>query len=181
MRIALLGPAYPFRGGIAKHTGMLCRALEKQGHSFRLFSFLKQFPTWLFPGVTQFDISEQADQLETVRIFTPWNPLSWGKTAKAVQQFQPEVLLCVWWTPFTGAGYAVVCAMLPKVKKLFLLHNVIPHEGMPLKRFFTKLALNKADGYIVQSSQVEDELKEFLPTAAGKWRAKVPHPVYDFQ
>jgi len=181
MRIAILGPAYPFRGGIAKHTGMLCRALEKRGHSFRLFSFLKQFPALLFPGHSQFDISQQADQLETVRVFTPWNPFSWVKTARAIKRFQPELALCVWWTPFTGAGYAAVCAMLPGVKKMFLLHNIIPHEKLPLGSFFTKLALYKASGFIVQSSQVEAELKEFMPDAAGKWLRKIPHPIYDFQ
>jgi len=181
MRIAVLAPAYPFRGGIAKHTGMLCRALEKRGHSFQIFSFLKQFPQFLFPGVTQFDTSEQADQIASLRVFTPWNPCSWLKTARAVKQYQPDLLVCVWWTPFTGAGYRVVCGLLKGIRKLFLLHNASSHEKMPGGRFFTRMGLKHADGYIIQSKQVESELLDIVPSSAGKWRRLTVHPCYNFQ
>ncbi len=184
MRIVILGPAYPLRGGIAKHTGSLYRSLEKNRHQPILVSFRKQFPRFLFPGTTQVDISEIADKIPAKPLFIPWNPLSWMKTASYIGKLAPDILLCVWWTPFTALGYASVCALFRGKKAppiLFLLHNVIPHEKLPAMKTLTRLALKSARGFIAQSKKVEGELLEFFPSAAGRWRRVTPHPTYDFQ
>ena len=184
MKAAILGPAYPFRGGIAKHTGLLFKKLCESGIETALFSFRKQFPKFLFPGATQFDKSAHSDEFQSERIFIPWSPLSWIKTAQKIRDYNPEILICVWWTPFTALGYWTVCKMVKRsshTKIVFLLHNVIPHEGMPFKTVLSKLALGLADGFIAQSGKVEAELVEAAPSTVNKWRRIVPHPTYDFQ
>ena len=81
MKIAVLGPAYPFRGGIAHHTGMLVKNLISEGNEVVLFSFRKQFPKFLFPGKTQFDLSALIDAPPAEPLFIPWGPRSWRNVA----------------------------------------------------------------------------------------------------
>lgn len=184
MKLAMLGPAYPLRGGIARHTGILFRRLEERGHDVKLFSFRKQFPRFLFPGSTQLDSSEAADVVPAVPLFIPWNPLSWLKTARMIRAFSPEAIICIWWTPFNAMGYTAVCRLIsgkasPSV--LFLLHNVVPHEKMPAVKMLTRLAFRQAEGFIPQSQKVESEFLNFFPRGDSKWRRVVPHPTYDFR
>ena len=182
MKIAILGPVYPFKGGIAHHSGVLHHRLAGKGHTIRHFSFRKQFPAFLFPGKSQFDSSKNKLDISSERVFIPWNPLTWLKTVRGIREFAPDLLICVWWTPFTGPGYwAVLKSLGKKSPALFLLHNVIPHESMPGIRFFSRAALKHGDGYIVQSKKVEAEFLDFLPDKKDKWRKRVPHPVYNFQ
>ena len=54
MKIALVGPTYPLRGGIAQYTTLLCRALRAR-HEVGFFSLKRQYPRLLFPGKTQTD------------------------------------------------------------------------------------------------------------------------------
>jgi len=184
MKIAVLGPAYPFRGGIAHHTGMLVRNLIKEENEVVLFSFRKQFPRFLFPGKTQFDLSASIDAPPAEPIFIPWSPKSWKNVSQALLAENFDVLICVYWTPFTAPGYAKICQEVKKKSKvpiLFLLHNVIPHERLPLVQYFSRKALRKADGIIAQSKKVESEYLDFVPQGKDKWREVVPRPVYNFQ
>jgi D-inositol-3-phosphate glycosyltransferase len=184
MKIAVLGPAYPFRGGIAHHTGMLVKNLIKEGNEVVLFSFRRQFPKFIFPGKTQFDLSASIDAPPAEPIFIPWKPKSWKNVSLAVSAEDFDVFVCIYWTPFTALGYAKICHEIKrkgKIPILFLLHNVIPHERLPLVRYFSRKALSKADGIIAQSRAVEEEYLDFVPQGSEKWREVVPHPVYNFQ
>ncbi len=64
MRIVLIGPVPPFRGGIAHYTSQLSLALVAEGHDLPLISFKRQYPRWLFPGESDRDPSLQ--QIETI-------------------------------------------------------------------------------------------------------------------
>ena len=182
MKIAILGPVYPFKGGIAHHTGVLHTELAARGHTVKQFSFRKQFPAFLFPGKSQFDNSNSRLDIVAERTFIPWDPLSWFATARSIKNFSPDILMPIWWTPFTGPGYwGILSALAGKFPVLFILHNVIPHEKMPGIRFFTKAALKLGGGFIVQSKKVEGEFLSFMPDCEDRWRKMIPHPTYNFQ
>ncbi len=180
MQIAILSPVYPFRGGIAHHTTALTKQLKNRGHNIKIFSFRRQFPSFLFPGKTQMDTSNSPNRIDSLRIFTPWNPVSWIRTAITVMNNRPNLLLLVWWTPFTAPGYWVICALCRKIPKLFLLHNVIPHEPIPGMKLLSRAVFRWADGFIVQSKKVEGELNNILTRKHNKWMRLTPHPRYDF-
>ena len=184
MKIAILGPAYPFRGGISQHTGILFKTLKDAHHEVSLISFRKQFPGFLFPGKTQFEESSKNYIPESDRLFIPWSPLSWRNTSSEIIASGCEILICVYWTPFLAMGYTSVCKAVKKklnIPILFLLHNVIPHESMPGKEFLSRRVFRQSDGFIVQSKKVETELLEFYPQSGERWRKIVPHPIYNFQ
>ena len=52
--LVLLGPAPPYRGGIADTQVHFAKALQKQKKSVELWTFTTLYPTLIFPGKTQF-------------------------------------------------------------------------------------------------------------------------------
>ena len=58
MKVALVGPVYPYRGGIAHYTTMLARALAEK-HETLVVSFRRQYPNWLYPGKSDRDPSRE--------------------------------------------------------------------------------------------------------------------------
>jgi glycosyltransferase involved in cell wall biosynthesis len=177
-RFCLIGPTYPFRGGIAHHTTLLARAL-RQEHETLFISFIRQYPAWLFPGRSDRDPSQQPVRAEAERLLDPLNPLSWRRTYRRIREWQPEVLVIPWWVPFWAPAWAVLgravkrAAMPPKL--LFICHNVVPHERGLLDRLALRVALAPGDGYVVHSMQDKERLLREFPAA----RVLVtPHPTY---
>jgi len=182
MKIVLLGPAYPFRGGIAQFSGVLSRALKEAGHEVALVNFKKQFPKLLFPGKTQFDDSPDALRVESERVFTAWNPLSWLRTAQAIRKHKPDLVLVMWWMPFFAAGYWAVAKALGKAYRTrigYVLHNVMPHEKRMGDVFMSRLALGTARYYLLLSRAEVEEMRRLFPRVVPSRIAYSPHPVYD--
>jgi glycosyltransferase involved in cell wall biosynthesis len=177
MKIAFLSTFYPFRGGIAQFSGAMFRSLEIN-HHVKAFNFKRQYPQILFPGETQFVKDDDvADAISTERILDSINPISFVKTAKAINNFNPEIFISSYWMTFFSPSMGSVAKKLnPAIKKIAILHNVKPHE----KRFFDKLAtryfLNNHDGYVVLSDAVEKDLLEIHPKAKV---LQLKHPNYN--
>jgi len=182
MKIVLLGPAWPYRGGIAQFSGVLSQALKKAGHDVALVNFRKQFPKVLFPGKTQFDDSPDALKVESERVFTAWNPWSWLKTARAIRKHSPDLILVMWWMPFFAVGYWGMARLLGRAYRArigYILHNVVPHEKRFGDLFLSRLALNTAHYYLLLSRAEEEELHRLFPDVPHSRIAYSPHPVYD--
>ncbi len=177
MKIALLSAFYPYRGGIAQFGAQLFRALECENDP-KAFTFKRQYPNFLFPGETQFVTEDDnADEIPAERILDTINPISYAKTAKAINQFEPDLLISQYWMTFFGPAMAGVHKKInPSTKRITILHNVIPHE----KRFFDKPANNwflpKNEGFVVLSDAVRDDLISLEPNAKY---LRIDHPVYN--
>ena len=65
LRIGVVGPAFPYRGGIAQFLAVLCSELEAKGHTLRAFNFTRQYPSFLFPGRAQTTDTRPAIALES--------------------------------------------------------------------------------------------------------------------
>jgi glycosyltransferase involved in cell wall biosynthesis len=182
VKFHLVGPYYPLRGGIAQYLALLGRRLEEEGHQVKVLAFRKQFPGFLFPGRTQTESSSQYIRLAAEAVFIPWNPWSWFKTFYAARRDAPDALIFKYWMPFFAPGYAAVCRLVrafTRIKVLFILDNVIPHERRPGDRFLTRLAFRWVDGFIVQSEAVRKDLETWFPESKNRKVVFVPHPVYD--
>ncbi len=177
MKIAFLSTFYPFRGGIAQFSGAMFRSLELN-HQVKAFNFKRQYPKILFPGETQFVKGEDvADSIDTERLLDSINPISFVNTARAINNFKPEIFISSYWMTFFGPSMGGVAKRLdPSIKKIAILHNVKPHE----KRFFDKAAnnyfLNNHDGFVVLSDAVEKDLLEIHPKAKI---LQLKHPNYN--
>ena len=105
LRICVIGPTYPFRGGIAHYNTLMSRNLQSR-HQVRLISFKRLYPSFLFPGQTQLDYSDQPLRAEADPIVDSLNPLTWFKAYRAVAAFKPHLLIFQWWNPFFGPSEA---------------------------------------------------------------------------
>ncbi len=183
MRIALLGPAPPLRGGIVTYLAMLARVLEGRGHELLWASFRKQYPKFLFPGDKQEgDTAPWLRHVSRPR-FVPWSPWSWQRTFDDLRAFDPDVVVLKYWIPFFAPGFFAVTRLLrrrTRARVVYILDNVIPHERYPLGTLFTRLALRQGHGFIAQSDQVRRDLLAVLPRTDPARVLLAPHPVYDF-
>ena len=90
MKIAVIGPTYPFRGGIAHYTTLLVQHLRER-HDVRLISYIKQYPKWLYPGNTAMDPSpdESVLRVECDRVLAPLDPISWWRAFRMIERIGP--------------------------------------------------------------------------------------------
>lgn len=178
MRISMLSTFYPFRGGIAQFGAKLHRNLEQNGHEVKSYTFTTQYPSILFPGKTQFvEQGDSADAIETDRVLSSVNPLSFVKTAKKIKSDNPDLFISQYWMTFFAASFGFVHKRLKKhTKSIAILHNVIPHE----KKFYDAAAnryfLKHIDGFVVMSDVVENDLLSLKPNAKY---IRIDHPIYD--
>ncbi len=179
MKIILIGPAHPLRGGIAHHTGQLYKKLIQRGHKVKIISFKRQYPSIFFPGKTQHDLSKDAEALPSELILDSIGPISWLRVFLRIYRFQPDFIAFSYWMPFFAPCYGSISfltRLFTKTKILFICHNIVPHESSPLDRFLTRLALWNVHFFIVMSKTVQKSLLNFKPNAVYR---ETPHPVYD--
>ncbi len=170
MKIAVVGPAYPFRGGIAHYTTLLASHLSAQ-HDTRLYSFERQYPAFLFPGRSQFDPSDRPlASIEIRRWLIPYWPLSWRRVTADWSVWRPERVVIQWWVPFMAPMTAWLLARARRLNmcSTLICHNVLPHEQKKLDGALIKFALSRADHLIVHGQPDRERALKLLPQAKVK-------------
>jgi D-inositol-3-phosphate glycosyltransferase len=180
MRITIVGTAYPLRGGIAHYNAQLYRELSAAGHAVDIVTFSRQYPAFLFPGKTQNEEGAPDDfSVPSSILVDSLNPVTWVTAGRFISSRLPDLVIFKYWLPFFGLCFgtiARVAARGTKTKVVFICDNVIPHEKRPGDRLFTRYAFGAADGFVVQSRAVEQDLRALVPGARYEF---VPHPVYN--
>ena len=173
MKIVLIGPVYPFKGGISHYTGLLCRALSKR-HEVCMISYSMQYPKLLFHK-EQRDFSNDSFKVEdTDFILNTASIKSIIKTAARINEEAPDLTILQWWHPYFSPCYGMLTKRL-KSKVLFICHNVFPHERFPFDRFLTRRTLRRGDYFILHSSREAEDLLSIVHDA--KYRVNM-HPTY---
>ncbi|MCR4368372.1 MAG: glycosyltransferase [archaeon] len=162
MRIALIGPLNPFRGGIAHSNEMLLRNLSKT-NEVDAISFRRLYPKILYPGKFQAEGKNNAGILDSI------SPLNWLGVAKKINSKKPETIIFQWWTTFLFPPYFFLSFLL-KGKKAAICQNVFPHEEGLLKKitgFFhsilTKVFLSRMDVLVAMSQSDKKMLERLFP------------------
>jgi len=180
MRLALVGPVYPFRGGIAHYTTMLHQALREQGHQVLLVTFKRQYPAWLFPGRSDRDPSKEPLTVpEARRWLDSLNPLTWLTTFGRIRRQRPDALVLQWWTTFWAPvwlTWGVLNRLFLRKPLIYICHNVLPHEAHAGARWLTRLVLRQGHQFVVQSPEEEIRLRALVPQACVR---VVPLPPFD--
>jgi glycosyltransferase involved in cell wall biosynthesis len=176
MKIALLSTFYPFRGGIAQFSMSLYLALTKE-HEVKVFSFSRLYPGFLFPGKTQFvEGCEETGNIPSERILDSINPFSYEKTAKAIEKYQPDVLVMAYWMPFFAPAYGHIAHRLRgKTRIIALVHNAVPHESKFYDKPLSKMFFKQVNGFMILSESVKTDLLSLYPRAKYCLQA---HPLY---
>jgi glycosyltransferase involved in cell wall biosynthesis len=180
MKIVVVGPIFPFRGGIAHSNRLLCEALQ-QRHDVTCVSFSRLYPAVLFPGKSQKEAElDESFQVPTEYLLDSINPLSWTATAKRIVKMKPDWVVIHWWHTGFAPCYHALARYVKKnsdVKISILCHNFLPHDAAHgLHRFIAKPFFKYADCLVAFSSSVEAELKKEFPKKPSGWFVE---PSYD--
>jgi glycosyltransferase involved in cell wall biosynthesis len=154
-----------YRGGIAHYTSMLAREFVPD-HKVLVINFKRLYPSFLFPGKTQFDESGEPLDIESTRLIDSMNPLSFWAAARTIKSFVPDLIVFQWWQPFFAVAYAAI----------FLCHNVLPHERSFLDDILIRVAFLQCNRFFVQSQEDRRNLLTFKRDAGVVVH---PHPIYD--
>ncbi len=179
LKVIIVGPAFPLRGGIANFNEALCRAMNAEGIDTKIFSFSLQYPGFLFPGKTQYDKGNGPQDITIETKINSVNPLNWLKVAAQIKKEQPDYVIFRYWLPFMGPCLGTIAKQIKKgtnIKVIAITDNVIPHEKRIGDRSFTSYFIKQCDGFIAMSQSVLNELSEF--TSSDK-KVFLPHPIYD--
>jgi glycosyltransferase involved in cell wall biosynthesis len=176
MKIAFLSTFYPLRGGIAQFNALVYRVLEKE-HKVKAFTFKRQYPTFLFPGKTQYVTKDDnADKIESFEILDTINPLSYLSSSKKIRDFKPDLIITKYWMTFFAPSLGFVLSKNKKAVRISILDNVIPHEKRFFDTAFNRYFLSKNDGFVVMSDKVLNDLLSIKPNANY---IRINHPVYN--
>jgi len=178
LKIAIIGPAHPLRGGIADFNEALCKGFMEAGLEACIFSFSYQYPGFLFPGKSQFTSDPPDNKINIYTTIHSLNPLSWLGTAKRIIRMKPDLVIVRFWLPFMAPALGSICRLIRRkgVQVIAITDNVIPHEKRPGDKFLTSWFLHSCDAFIAMSGSVLQDVKKFIPDAKLSF---LPHPVYD--
>ena len=180
MKIILVSPAHPLRGGIAALSERLAYALIEAGHDVEMYSFSLQYPAFLFPGKTQYSDDAPPAGLVIHTQINSINPLSWWRVGRNLAQSAPDVVIVRYWLPLMGPCLGSILRIFkwfsPKKATITALtDNIIPHEKRPGDRLFSKYFTGACDDFVVMSRSVGEEIRQFT----HKPVRFAPHPIYD--
>ncbi len=177
MKIVIISAAYPLRGGIAHFASSLYKELITN-HQVKVYTFKRQYPSFLFPGKSQFETGESVEKIPSEVSLDSINPFTWFKVAKQIKNYQPDLVIFKYWLPFFAPCYGIIAQRLKKLKNVKLLaicHNIFPHEKRPGDKLLSMYFLKKINYFVLLSEQVQKELDYFLNKPKS---VVLPHPIY---
>ncbi|TNF43184.1 MAG: glycosyltransferase [Bacteroidetes bacterium] len=179
MKITILGPAHPYRGGIAALNERLARQLVDEGHDVNVVSFTVQYPKFLFPGKTQFSEQKTTFNFPIEREINSVSPFNWLKTGWKIKNSRPNILIVRFWLPFMGMSLGSICRIVKlnrHTKIISIADNIIPHEKRPGDKLLCRYFIGSIDAFITMSESVLKDLEKFR---YRKPKILTPHPIYD--
>jgi D-inositol-3-phosphate glycosyltransferase len=179
-RVVIVGPAHPLRGGgMSTFNERLALAFQEAGDEVEIVSFNLQYPSFLFPGKSQFTDEPAPPGLIIKPLINSINPVSWITTGNYIRKQRPDLVIFRFWLPFMGPALGTIARIIKRNRYsriLAITDNVVPHEKRPGDVAFTKYFLSACQGFLTMSRAVQQDLQRFEP---NKPNVYLPHPLYD--
>ncbi len=178
-KIVIVGTAYPYRGGIANFNERVATEFESKGHNVEIYTFTLQYPSFLFPGKTQYSTEKSDNKLNIKRKVNSINPFNWIRVGLELKKMKPDIIVFRHWTPFMAPCLGTISRIAKKNKHSeikLIVDNVFPHEKLPFQKMLAKYIIKSADSVVVMSKKVLSDLKQVAPKVNGSF---LYHPLYD--
>ena len=178
MKITILGPAHPYRGGLATFIEQVAKQFTKDGHEVNIKTFTLQYPEFLFPGKTQISDSDAPKGLDIERCVNSVNPFNWIKIGLKLKKERPDLIVIKYWTPFMAPCLGTICRIARSnghTKIISQLDNIEPHEKKITDKLLNIYGINSIDGFIYMSNEVKADLDKY----SKKPSVFSPHPLFD--
>ena len=179
MKIIIVGTAYPYRGGLSAFNERLAYEYLNRGDEVEIYTFTLQYPSFLFPGKTQYSDEPAPQGLTIHRRINSINPLNWMRVGREIARKRPDLLVTKFWLPFMAPCLGTIERRVRRnhhTRIVSILDNIIPHEHRPGDRLFARYFVRSTDAFVAMSRSVLDDLNLF---DTKKPRQFCPHPLYD--
>lgn len=179
MKIIIVGTAYPYRGGLSAFNERLAYEYLNRGDEVEIYTFTLQYPSFLFPGKTQYSDEPAPQGLTIHRRINSINPLNWMRVGREITRKRPDLLVTKFWLPFMAPCLGTIERRVRRnhhTRIVSILDNIIPHEHRPGDRLFARYFVRSTDAFVAMSRSVLDDLNLF---DTKKPRQFCPHPLYD--
>ena len=180
MNIIIVGTAHPYRGGLAAFNERLALQFQKEGHDVEMYTFTLQYPSFLFPGKTQFTNDPAPAGLTISRKINSCNPFNWIKVGNQIRKKKPDMVVFAYWMSFMAPCFGTIAKQIRKNHKtrcIGLIHNMIPHEPNVLDKYLPPYFVKQMDGFTTLSHAVIKDIDQF--DKHNKPKSWAPHPIYD--
>ncbi len=176
-KVIIIGPAFPLRGGIANFNNALAQSYFDMGFDVQVYSFSLQYPSFLFPGTTQYEKGDAPKDFPILTCINSVNPLNWISIARKINKQSPDYVIIRYWLPFMAPCLGTISRLLVSdIKKISITDNIIPHEKRIGDNLFTKYFVSSCDAFVSLSQSVLKDLEAFTDT---KNKIFIPHPIYN--
>lgn len=179
MKIIIVGTAHPYRGGLAAFNERLGHEFVQQGHDVEIYTFTLQYPSFLFPGKTQYSSEPAPENLKITPRINSVNPFNWIKVGKEIKAKSPDKVIFCYWMAFMAPCFGTIAryCRTQNTKNIGMIHNMIPHEPNVLDKLLPGYFVKAMDGFVAMARSVVDDINLF--DKKGKPKLVSPHPVYD--
>jgi glycosyltransferase involved in cell wall biosynthesis len=174
MRIALVGPAHPYKGGGARHTTELAHRLAAAGHDVIIESWRAQYPGRLYPGQQTVDEPDGVPYPVIRRRLAWYSPWSWFAAGRRLGNTDLVVFALL--TPIQIPAYLTILTALGRRQRTAVIcHNVLPHERRPGDVPLTRTFLRRTGAVLVHSPAQATEARTLAPTTPITIAPLPPH------
>ncbi|MBP3356686.1 MAG: glycosyltransferase [Rikenellaceae bacterium] len=176
--VSVVGPAHPYRGGLASIMEILARTFAARGCRVDIKTFTLQYPQFLFPGKSQYRDDPRPADLDITRCINTVNPFNWVKVGRRLRRERPDMVIMKYWTPFMAPCFGTIARIARgngRTRVIVQIDNVVPHEHHFIDTPFTRYFLRSVDGFVYMSQQVKNDLDAF---GSRKPALFSPHPLF---
>jgi glycosyltransferase involved in cell wall biosynthesis len=177
-KLVIIGPAWPLRGGLSAFDEKLARTFSSQGIETSIETFSLQYPSFLFPGKTQYTEQPAPKNIKINAGINSINPFNWIKMGLQLKQAKPDLIIVRFWLPFFGPCLGTILRIAKwnkHTKVISIVDNMIPHERRIGDKLFTQYFANAIDGFLTMSAKVSKDVRIF----SHKPIVLSPHPIFD--
>lgn len=179
MKITFLGPAYPYRGGMAAFNERLAREFISEGKDVSIHTFTVQYPGCLSKGKKQYSESPPPEGLRITRSVSTINPFNWISNGLRIKRMQPDILLFRYWTPF----FALCLGTIARIARsngytvtISVVDKILTRKNSLIERMLTRYFVRSLSGAVVLSESVSYDLKVYRKEFPVVY---CPHPLFD--
>jgi len=164
---------------MATFNERMAREFMSMGHQVTIYTFSLQYPSFLFPGTTQYSTAEAPKGLDIRVRVNSVNPFNWESVGRELRELAPDLIVVRFWLPLMGPALGRILRIAGrngKTRSVCIADNIIPHEKRPGDRWFTRYFLKAPDAFVTMSGKVTDDLHAFGTSRPVR---QLRHPLYD--
>jgi glycosyltransferase involved in cell wall biosynthesis len=176
--LVIIGPAWPLRGGLAAFDEQLANTFNEKGVATRIETFSLQYPSFLFPGTSQYTKDPAPIGINIKESINSINPFNWFKIGRKIKKERPDIIIVRYWIPFLAPCLGTICRIIKSnkhTKIIALVDNMIPHEKRWGDKLLTGYFAKYMDGFLTMSKKVLEDVKLF----SNKPMVLSAHPIFN--